>query len=132
MCFCVNFAKFLRAPILNSIFFKKGVPKNFAKFTGKQLCQSLFFNKVAGVRTATLLKMRLWHRCFPVSFVTFLRKPLLQNTCGQQLQMVIISRPNMIIHFSPLVSSFMLCDISGDLISRYFLLCRFFSSITDI
>ena len=38
---------------------KKGVSKNFAKFTGKHLAQSLFFNKVAGVRTATLLKKRL-------------------------------------------------------------------------
>ena len=31
-----------------------------------------FFNKVAGVRTATLLKKRLWHRCFPVTFAKFL------------------------------------------------------------
>ena len=32
-----------------------------------------FFNKVAGVRTATLLKKRLWPRCFPVTFPKFLR-----------------------------------------------------------
>ena len=44
------------------------------------LCQS-FFNKVAGLRPtpllrkrpATLLKKRLWHSCFPVNFVKFLR-----------------------------------------------------------
>ena len=36
--------------------FKKGAHKNFAKFTGKHLCQSSFFNKVAGLRSATLLK----------------------------------------------------------------------------
>ena len=36
--------------------------------TGKYLCQGLFLNKVAG-RPATLLKKRLWHRCFPVNFV---------------------------------------------------------------
>ena len=42
----------------------------FAKFTGKHLCQSLFFNKV---RPATLLKKRLWHRCFLVNFAKFLR-----------------------------------------------------------
>ena len=35
--------------------------------------QSLFFNKVAGLRPATLLKKSLWHRCFPVNFVEFLR-----------------------------------------------------------
>ena len=51
------------------VFCKKGVLKNFAKFTGKHLCQSLFFNK----RPATLLKKRLWHRCFPVNFAKFFR-----------------------------------------------------------
>ena len=32
------------------------------------------------LRPATLLKKRLWHRCFPVNFVNFLRTFLLQNT----------------------------------------------------
>ena len=54
----------------------KGVYRNFAKFKGKHLCLSLFFNKAAGLRRpATLLKTRLWHRCFPVKFVKFLRTP---------------------------------------------------------
>ena len=57
------------------VFCEKGVLRNFAKFTGKHLCQSLFFNKVAGLRPATLLKKRLWHRCFPVNFVKFLGTP---------------------------------------------------------
>ena len=65
---------------------KKGVLKNFAKFTGKHLCQSFFFNKVAGLRPATLLKKRLWHRCFPVNFTKFLRTPFLQNTSGRLLR----------------------------------------------
>ena len=64
---------------------KKGVLRNFAKFTGKLLCQSLFFNKVAGLMPATLLKKRLWHRCFPVNFVKFLRTPFLQNTSRRLL-----------------------------------------------
>ena len=59
---------------------RKGVLRNFAKFAGKHLCQSLFFNKVADLRPATLLKKRLWHRCFSVKFVKFLRTPFLQNT----------------------------------------------------
>ena len=46
---------------------KKGVLRNFAKFTGKRLCQSLLFNKVVG--------LRLWHRCFPVNFLKFVRTP---------------------------------------------------------
>ena len=53
------------------LFCKKDVPGNFAKFTGKHLYQSLFFSKVAGLRPATLLKKRLWHRCFLVKFMKF-------------------------------------------------------------
>ena len=51
--------------------------RNFAKFTRKHLRQSLFFNKVADRRSATLLKWRLWYRCFPVNFPKFLRAPSL-------------------------------------------------------
>ena len=36
-------------------------------------CVSLFFDKVAGLRPANLLRKRLWHRCFPMNFVKFLR-----------------------------------------------------------
>ena len=43
------------------------------------LCQSLFFNK-AGLRPATLLKKRPWHRYFPVNFAKVLRTPFSQNT----------------------------------------------------
>ena len=35
---------------------------------------------------ATFKKKRLWHRCFPVNFTKFLRKPFLTvNTSGQLL-----------------------------------------------
>ena len=44
--------------------FRKKVLKNFAKFVGKHLWQSFFLNKVAGLSSATLLKKKLWHRCF--------------------------------------------------------------------
>ena len=54
--------------------------KNFIKFTGKHLCQSLLFNSVAGLRHATFLKKRLWHRCFPVKFVIFLRTTFFNRT----------------------------------------------------
>ena len=48
---------------------KKVILRNFAKLTGKNLNQSL--------RPATLLKKKLWHRCFPVNFAKFLRTPFL-------------------------------------------------------
>ena len=59
------------------VFYKKGVFRNFAKFTGNHLCQRLSFNKVAGLRSATLLKKRIWHRRFPANYVTFLRTTFL-------------------------------------------------------
>ena len=59
------------------VFCEKGVLRNFANFRGKHLCQGLFFDKVAGLRPATLLKKKLWHRCLPVNFVKFLRTPFL-------------------------------------------------------
>ena len=64
------------------VFYKKGVLENFTKFTEKHQCQSLFFNKVVNHRPATLLKKRLWHRCFPVNFLKFARTAFLQNTSG--------------------------------------------------
>ena len=35
------------------------------------------FNEVADLRPATLLKQRLWHRCFPVNFEKFLKTAFL-------------------------------------------------------
>ena len=54
---------------------EKSVLRNFEKFTGKYLCQSLYWH-------ATLLKKRLWHRCFPVNFVKFLWIHFSQKTSG--------------------------------------------------
>ena len=48
------------------VLLRKDIFKNLSKFTGKHLSQGLFFNKVAGLRTATLLKKTPWPRCFPV------------------------------------------------------------------
>ena len=67
------------------VFYKKAVLKNFAKFIGKHLLQILSFNKVAGPRPSTLLKRRLWHRCFPVNFVKSSRAPYLESTPGRLL-----------------------------------------------
>ena len=47
------------------MFFKKGVPKNLAKLTGKHLCWSHF------LKTANLLKKRLYYSCFPVYLLKF-------------------------------------------------------------
>ena len=55
---------------------KKDVPRNL-EFTGKHMSQSPFFNKLSGLRPATYLKKRLWHRGFSVNFAKFLRIPFL-------------------------------------------------------
>ena len=60
------------------VFCKKGALRNLAKFTGKHLSQVLFFHLF--LRPATLLKKRLWQRCFAVNFTKFLGTPILQNT----------------------------------------------------
>ena len=59
------------------MFCKKGILRNFAKFTRKN-CAKVYFS-------ATLLKKRLWHRCFSVNFAKFLRTPFLQNISGRLL-----------------------------------------------
>ena len=60
---------------------KKGVLRNFAKFTGKHLCQAA---------PATLLKKRLWRRCFPVNFAKFLRTPFFaEHLCWLLLSLIL-------------------------------------------
>ena len=73
---------------------RKGVLRSFAKFTGKHLCQILFFNKVAGLTPATLLKKRLWHRCFLVNFCeisknTFFTKHLRATASAIRMLLII-------------------------------------------
>ena len=61
------------------MFYKQGVLKNIIKFTGKHLCQSLFFNKVAGDAAPTLLKKRLWRRCFLCEFCEIFKNTYLKE-----------------------------------------------------
>ena len=68
---------FFSEAVTQRCFVNKVVLRNLAKFTGKHMCQGLFFGKVTGLWPATLLKKRLWHRCFPVNFVKFLQTPFL-------------------------------------------------------
>ena len=42
---------------------------------------------------STLLKKRLWHKCFPVIFVKFLRTPFLQNISGDCFSDFVIQVP---------------------------------------
>ena len=58
------------------MFCKKGGFRNLEKFTEKHPCQSLLFKSL---RPANLLRNRLSHGCFPVSFGKFLRTLFFTN-----------------------------------------------------
>ena len=56
----------------------------------KKICSEKFHRKTSEPELelgilATLLKKRLWHRCFPVNFVKFLKTLFLQNTSRRLL-----------------------------------------------
>ena len=83
---CIKYLLIFRSS-LPDVFCEKGVLRSFTKFTGKHLRRSLYFNKVAD---PTLLKQRLWHRYFPVTFAQFLRKPFLTEHLRWLLPFMII------------------------------------------
>ena len=66
--------------VIQRYFVKKRFLKISQNLQVKHLCQSLFFNEIAGLRSATSFKKRLWHRFFPVNFVNIPRTPFLQNS----------------------------------------------------
>ena len=55
------------------VFSENDALKIFFQSSQENTCASLFFNKTAGLRPVTLLKNRLWHRCFSVNLMKFLR-----------------------------------------------------------
>ena len=57
-----------------------------------------FLIKLQGLKPATLLKKRLWHRCFPVNFAKFLRTPFLIEHLWWLL-LVVLKPENLQIHY---------------------------------
>ena len=51
-------------------------------------------NSILGLRPATLLKKRLWHRCFPVNFAKFLRTTFSYRTPPLATSVVFIVKPS--------------------------------------
>ena len=64
---------------------RKDVLSNFAKFTGNTCARVSILLKLQ-VWPATLLKWRLWRRCFPVNFAKFLRTPFFRTHLGNCFQ----------------------------------------------
>ena len=71
--------------------------------------QFYLFTEAVCAISATLLKMRLWHRCFHVNFAKFLRTSFSQNSSGRLL----LSSPSNLLFITNLSKSlFLLCNIS--------------------
>ena len=67
------------------IWFQKQPSEVFCKKSRSQKFCKIHRKTLVGLRTATLLKIRLWHRCFRVNFRKFLRTRFFQNTSGRLL-----------------------------------------------
>ena len=65
-----------------------GADQKATRYNGNvvlEILQNSQETTVPELRPATLLKKRLWHRCFSVNFAKFLRTRFLQNTSGRLL-----------------------------------------------
>ena len=71
--------------ILKNISWPISICLNYFMAPTKTLRPPSCILNVQFLRPATLLKKRLWHGCFPLNFVKFLRTPFLQNTSGRLL-----------------------------------------------
>ena len=89
-CFPVNFTKFLRtffyrtSPVAASELYRGLWTVLWTMLTMLTILWTM-------LKSATFLKKRFWHRCFPVSFAKFLRTPFLQNTSGWLLLQMFIN-----------------------------------------
>ena len=97
----------------------------FRKFHMKIPVPESLFNKVAGLRPATLLKKRLWHKCFPMNFAKFLRTLLLQNSSGWLL-LTKLHDPNRKKNETPLFWVFLRWLLNGMNMSWHFVLSFLF------
>ena len=61
---------------------KRKCSRKFRKIHRKTPVPESLFQKIASLRLATLLKKRLWHRRFSLSFAKFSRTSCLKNTSG--------------------------------------------------
>ena len=81
-CFTVNFEKHLRTLLLKNTFRQL---LEILENSQENTCARVPFLINLQAQLATILKKRLWHRCFPVNFAKFLRILFLKNTSGRLL-----------------------------------------------
>ena len=73
----------------SDLFFKKGFHKTFSKLQNNTCARACFLIKLQ--RPTTLLKKRLWRRCFLVNFEKFLRTPFYSVATTVSIQLNIYS-----------------------------------------
>ena len=78
-CGSEAFVEVFRCP--PEVFYEKRCCQKFHKIHRKTPAPKSFLKKLQ----ASLLKRKLWHRCFPKNFVKFLRTPFLKNISGRLL-----------------------------------------------
>ena len=71
--------------MLNYVSEQKQPPQVFCKKKHFQKLSKIHRKVHVPESFSTLLKMRLWRRCFPMNFAKFQRTPFLQNTSGRLL-----------------------------------------------
>ena len=78
------FAKVFPEAVVQMCFVKKRLLEILQNSQEKTCARVSFLIKLqaSGLKPATLLKKRLWHRFFPVNFVKFQEHLFLQNTSG--------------------------------------------------
>ena len=68
-----------REAVVQSCYIKQVFLK-ISQNSQENICARALFLIKLQATLASLLKKRLWHKCFPVNFAKFLRTPFLQNT----------------------------------------------------
>ena len=67
----------------SEVFCKKKVSLETSQNSQENTCARVSLLIKLQAAPATLLKKRLWHRCFPVNFAKFLRTTFSQDTSGR-------------------------------------------------
>ena len=73
----MNLKKPLNKSSCPEVFYEKSLLKSFGKFKGQKSCVGVsFLIESPALSRATLLKKKLWFRCFPMNFMNSLRTPI--------------------------------------------------------
>ena len=105
--YCANFSSNTKAAT-RGVLWKKlflEISQNWQENTG---VRASFLIKLQAW-PATLLKKRLWHRCFPVNFVKFLRTPFLT----EYLQWLLLVTIHAFVDSNPVHGNFYCCLVTS-------------------